>query len=337
MTWMLTGGAGYIGAHVLRALHEAGEHVVVLDDLSTGDLDRVPAGVPLVVASVLDGRRVAQTLREYAVDGVIHLAGKKAVEESVRFPLRYYHENSEGVRTLLQAMADCGTRRLVFSSSAAVYGVPTAALVGEDAPATPQSPYGRSKLVGEWMVADAARSQGVGAVSLRYFNVVGCATPELADRAGSNLFPRVLDALRDGRRPTVFGSDYPTSDGSGVRDYIHVADLAEAHVAATRLADRLSDPSPDRGGHQVLNVGCGRGYSVLEVLRAFAEITGLDTTPLILPRRPGDAGSVVADPSRAAAVLGWSARHDLTDMVTSAWEAEQVERAALAAATQTSA
>jgi UDP-glucose 4-epimerase len=341
MTWMLTGGAGYIGAHVLRALHEAGEHVVVLDDLSTGDPGRVPAGVPLVVASVLDGRRVAQALREHAVDGVIHLAGKKAVEESVRFPLRYYHENAEGVRTLLQAMADSGTRRLVFSSSAAVYGVPSTSLVGEDAPATPQSPYGRSKLVGEWMVADAARSQGVGAVSLRYFNVVGCATSDLADRAGSNLFPRVLDALREGRRPTVFGSDYPTPDGSGVRDYIHVADLADAHVAATRLADRLSDRSTDRsadrGGHQVLNVGCGRGYSVLEVLRAFAEVTGLDTTPLILPRRPGDAACVVADPSRAAAVLGWTARHDLTDMVTSAWEAEQVLSAALAATTATSA
>src|SRR3954468_13064980 len=315
MTWMLTGGAGYIGAHVLRALHEAGENVVVLDDLSTGDRSRVPAGVPLVVASVLDGRRVTQAMRDHAVDGVVHLAGKKAVEESVRLPLRYYHENAEGVRTLLQAMSDTGTRRLVFSSSAAVYGVPTVPLVAEDAPAAPQSPYGRSKLVGEWMVADAARSQGVGAVSLRYFNVVGCGTPELADRAGSNLFPRVLDALREGRRPTVFGDDYATPDGSGVRDYIHVADLADAHVAATRLT-----AAP---GHQVLNVGCGRGYSVLEVLRAFAEITGLDTAPTILPRRPGDAGSVVADPSRARAVLGWSARHDLTAMVTSAWEAEQ--------------
>jgi UDP-glucose 4-epimerase len=327
MTWMLTGGAGYIGAHVLRALHEAGERVVVLDDLSTGDPGRLPAGVPLILASVLDGRRITQALREHEVDGVIHLAGKKAVEESVRFPLRYYHENAEGVRTLLQAMADAGTRRLVFSSSAAVYGVPTTALVGEDAPATPQSPYGRSKLVGEWMVADAARSQGVGAVSLRYFNVVGCATPALADRAGSNLFPRVLDALREGRRPTVFGSDYPTPDGSGVRDYIHVADLAEAHVAATRITARMAE----RGGHEVLNVGCGHGYSVLEVLRAFAEVTGLDTTPLVLPRRPGDAGSVVADPSRAQAVLGWAARHDLTDMVTSAWEAELVMRASLAA------
>jgi UDP-glucose 4-epimerase len=135
----------------------------------------------------------------------------------------------------------------------------------------------------------------------------------------------------------VFGSDYPTPDGSGVRDYIHVADLADAHVAATRLADRLMDEAPDQGDHQVLNVGCGRGYSVLEVLRAFAEITGLDTTPQVLPRRAGDAGSVVADPSRAAAVLGWTARHDLTDMVTSAWDAEQVLRAALAAATPTSA
>src|SRR3954462_11668306 len=156
---MLTGGAGYIGAHVLRALQAAGERVVVLDDLSTGDPGRVPADVPLITTSVLDGRRVTQALREHEVEGVIHLAGKKAVEESVRFPLRYYHENAEGVRTLLQAMADTGTRRLVFSSSAAVYGVPAAPLVNEGAAAAPQSPYGRSKLLGEWMVADATRSQ----------------------------------------------------------------------------------------------------------------------------------------------------------------------------------
>jgi UDP-glucose 4-epimerase len=315
MTWMLTGGAGYIGGHVLRALQAAGEQVVVLDDLSTGDPRRVPHGVPLEVASVLDGSRVVKVLQAYGVRGVIHLAGKKAVEESVRLPLRYYHENAEGVRRLLQAMSDADVRRLVFSSSAAVYAPPTAPLVTEDAPTVPQSPYGRSKLVGEWMVADAAGSRGFGAVSLRYFNVVGNAAPELADRAGTNLFPRILDALRGGRRPTVFGLDYPTPDGSGVRDYIHVADLADAHVAATRLT---ADP-----GHAVLNVGCGRGYSVLEVLDAFAAETGLDTTPEIFPRRAGDAASVVADPGRAAEVLGWRARHHLADMVASAWEAER--------------
>jgi UDP-glucose 4-epimerase len=329
MTWMLTGGAGYIGAHVLRALQAAGERVVVLDDLSTGDARRVPDGVPLEVASVLDGRRVTRVLGEHDVHGVIHLAGKKAVEESVRLPLHYYHENAEGVRCLLQAMADADVRRLVFSSSAAVYAPPTAPLVTEDAPAVPQSPYGRSKLVGEWIVADAAHALGMGAVSLRYFNVVGNAAPELADRGGTNLFPRILDALRAGRRPTVFGLDYPTPDGSGVRDYVHVADLADAHVAATRLtlAPR----------HTVLNVGCGRGYSVLEVLRAFAAETGLDTTPEIHPRRAGDAASVVADPRRAAEVLGWTARHDLIDMVASAWEAEQALRGATTGATVPSA
>jgi UDP-glucose 4-epimerase len=329
MTWMLTGGAGYIGAHVLRSLQAAGERVVVLDDLSTGDPRRVPAGVPLVVGSVLDGRRVAQVLREHDISGVIHLAGKKAVEESVLFPLRYYHENAEGVRTLLQAMGDAGTRRLVFSSSAAVYGPPATALVAEDAPTTPQSPYGRSKLVGEWMVSDAARSQGIRAVSLRYFNVVGCATPALADRGGTNLFPRIIEAVRAGWRPTVFGADYATPDGSGVRDYIHVADLADAHVAATRLTGQP--------GHEVLNVGCGRGYSVFEVLRAFADVSALDTTPDVRPRRAGDAGSVVADPRRATALLGWAARHGLAEMVASAWEAEQALHADDSAATATSA
>ena len=179
------------------------------------------------------------------------------------------------------------------------------------------------------MVADQARAQGIGAVSLRYFNVVGSAATELADRGGTNLFPRIIDALRAGRRPPVFGIDYPTPDGSGVRDYIHVADLAEAHLAATGLTD---EP-----GHTVLNVGCGRGYSVLEVLRAFAVETGLDTSPEIHPRRPGDAASVVADPRRAVEALGWTARHGLVDMVASAWEAEQALRTATDGATLASA
>jgi UDP-glucose 4-epimerase len=320
MTWLLTGGAGYIGSHVLRSLRAAREHVVVLDDLSTGDARRVPAGVPLVVAPLLDQRRLVRTLTEHEVTGVVHLAGKKGVEESVRLPLTYYRENVEGLRSLLEAMDATGVRRLVFSSSAAVYTPPAQGRVTEDDPTVPQSPYGRSKLIGEWMIGDASNTAGLGALSLRYFNVVGSASPELADTGSSNLFPQVLAALRERRRPTVFGTDYPTPDGSAVRDYIHVVDLAEAHVAATAATDRP--------GHTVLNVGCGHGYSVLEVLAAFATVTGLDTTPAPQPRRPGDAAAVVADPARAAQVLAWSARHGLADMVTSAWRAEQAREPA---------
>jgi UDP-glucose 4-epimerase len=312
-TWLLTGGAGYIGAHVLRALRAAGLDVVVLDDLSTGRAERVPPGVPLIEASVLDRRAVELVLREYGVAGVVHLAGKKAVEESVREPLRYYRENGDGVLALLQAMDGAGVRRLVFSSSAAVYGAPASSPVLEDDPTVPLSPYGRSKLLGEWMVADAAGTAAIGAVSLRYFNVVGCAEPALADTGTSNLFPRVLDALAREEPPVVFGTDYPTPDGSCVRDYIHVADLARAHVAATALT------AP--GAHHALNVGCGRGYTVLEVLAMFAEVTGRDTTPRPLGRRAGDPPAMVADPGRARALLGWDAHHGLREMVTSTWEA----------------
>jgi UDP-glucose 4-epimerase len=313
MSWMLTGGAGYIGAHVLRALQRAGLDVVVVDDLSTGDARRVPADVPFIEASVLDRRAVELALRDYDVTGVVHLAGKKAVEESVRQPLRYYRENGEGVLCLLEAMQRRGVGRLVFSSSAAVYGIPARTPVVEDAPTEPLSPYGRSKLAGEWMVADAARAGGIGAVSLRYYNVVGCEEPALADTGNSNLFPRVIDAIMRQERPDVFGSDYPTTDGSCVRDYIHVADLAEAHVAATALT------SP--GEHEVLNIGSGRGYSVLEVLAIFAEVTGRATTPMLGARRAGDPPSMVADPGRAQRLLGWVARHGLKDMVASSWQA----------------
>jgi UDP-glucose 4-epimerase len=317
MTWLLTGGAGYIGAHVLRALRGAGEEVVVLDDLSTGLPERVPADVPLVVASVLDRRAVQAAMREHQVTGVVHLAGKKAVEESMRLPLHYYRENIEGVLSLLEAMKAEEVHRLVFSSSAAVYGTPTTPTVTEDSPTSAQSPYGRSKLIGEWMVRDAAAAAGVGAASLRYFNVVGCAQPALVDTGGTNLFPRVIEALHRGERPMVFGTDYPTPDGTCVRDYIHVSDLADAHVAAARMT-RLS-------GCQVINVGRGQGFTVLEVLRAFGAVAGREVSPVLGPRRAGDPASMVAEVTKAASLLGWRARLGLEEMVASAWEGAGVQ------------
>ena len=310
----MTGGAGYIGAHVVRSLLAAGLGVVVLDDLSTGRASRVPADVPLVREAVQDRPTVCAALDEYGVVGVIHLAAKKAVAESCADPLLYYGENLDGLVGLLEAMRSTGVGRLVYSSSAAVYGTVEGSAVAEDSPTRPESPYGRTKLVGEWIVADAVSAYSMSAVSLRYFNVVGAACPELGDVGTENLFPRVLAHLGNGAPLPVFGSDYRTPDGTCVRDYIHVADLAEAHVAAIALTVQPATSA-------VLNVGCGRGHSVLEVVSEFERVTGHPVPHVLAPRRPGDPPSMVACTDRAAAELGWTARYGLTAMVATAWEA----------------
>ncbi|MEV0226718.1 UDP-glucose 4-epimerase GalE [Streptomyces sp. NPDC050704] len=314
MTWLITGGAGYIGAHVVRAMTRAGERAVVYDDLSTGISERVPDGVPLVVGSTLDGERVARTLTDYAVTGVVHLAAKKQVGESVELPLHYYRENVEGLRVLLAAVAEAGVPSFVFSSSAAVYGMPDVDLVTEETPCAPMSPYGETKLAGEWLVRATGRAHGLSTASLRYFNVAGAATPELADVGVFNVVPMVFEKLTEGAPPRIFGDDYPTPDGTCVRDYIHVVDLAEAHVAAAR---RLA-AAP--GTDLTLNIGRGEGVSVREMIDLINETTGYDLPPTVTPRRPGDPARVVASADRITAELAWKAKHDVRDMVTSAWE-----------------
>ncbi len=236
MTWLVTGGAGYIGAHVVRALQGDGAEVVVLDDLSTGAADRVD-GVPFVQGSVLDRGGLRKVLREHAVTGVVHIAAKKQVGESMADPLLYYRENVEGLVALLDSCREKGVDRLVFSSSAATYGLPDVDLVDEDTPKAPLSPYGESKLVGEWMLDHCERAYGMRSMNLRYFNVAGCATPELGDVGVFNLVPMVFERLQAGRRPRVFGGDYPTPDGTCVRDYVHVGDIADAHLAAARALE----------------------------------------------------------------------------------------------------
>ena len=310
MTWLVTGGAGYIGLHVVAALRAAGHDAVVLDDLSTGRGHLVE--VPLVRGSVHDADLLRATIAEHGVRGVVHLAAKKQVGESVERPLHYYRENVDGLLTLLEVMAQTGVGVLVFSSSAAVYGMPDVDLVTEETPTTPLSPYGETKLVGEWLTRAAATASGLRFALLRYFNVAGAARPELADEGVTNLVPMVFARLTAGERPMLFGDDYPTPDGSCVRDFIHVADLAEAHVAAL---DHLAAGGADL----LLNVGRGEGASVREVLAVVGEVTGLPTEPEVLPRRPGDPPRVVASADRIRSELGWSARHDLRDMVTSAW------------------
>lgn len=313
-TWLLTGGAGYIGGHIIFALRSAGMDVVVLDDLSTGRRERVPAGVPFVEASVLDTDRVRSALREHRVDGVVHLAAKKAVGESVERPLVYYRENVGGFESLLSAMTDVGVGRMVFSSSAAVWGTPEAERVTEADPTSPISPYGETKLVCEWLLRDVGAATGMRWAALRYFNVAGAGRPELGDTSVANLIPLVFQALQAGQRPKVFGDDYPTRDGTCVRDYIHVVDLAEAHVAAARKLD--AGPLAE-----VYNIGRGQGVTVQEVLDVAREVTGQRFDPEVTARRTGDPAAYFADPGKAQRELGWAAERDLEDMVRSAWEA----------------
>ncbi len=316
MTWLLTGGAGYIGAHIVRAFQRADVRVVVLDDLSTGIRSNVPADVPLVVASVADQTVVAAALREHEVTGVLHLAAKKSVGESVAKPLLYWDDNVGGMRALLQACVDVGVDRVLFSSSAAVYGTPPTNFVTEQTPTAPMSPYGESKLAGEWMLKDLAVANGLRWAALRYFNVAGAGAPELRDRSVSNLIPMTFEALSAGRHPQLFGDDYDTRDGSCIRDYIHVVDLAEAHVAAARRLDEQ-----DTG--DLYNVGRGEGVTVKEVYETVRAVTGIDFVYDVAPRRPGDPAAYFADPAKIETDLGWKARLDLEEMVRSAWDGWQ--------------
>ncbi len=312
MTWLLTGGAGYIGAHVLRALRASGRDVVVVDDLSTGRAEVVPADVPLVRADVRDRAAVARVMTEHGVVGVVHLAAKKAVGESVAEPLRYYRENVDGALALAEAMVDAGVARIVYSSSAAVYGDVDVDLVTEDTPTRPMSPYGETKLIGEWVFRDAAVAHGLAVTALRYFNVAGAGSDELVDTAVANLIPMVLRAHARGDRPQIFGADYPTPDGTCIRDYIHVADLADAHVAA---AAALEVGGP---GFSAYNIGRGTGSSVREVIASVAAAMGVELDPEVVARRPGDPAVLVASADRAAAGLGWKATRDLDAMTASA-------------------
>jgi len=317
MKWMLTGGAGYIGAHILRALHDQGHDVVVLDDLSTGLRRKVSEGVPFVQASILDTGSVTRALADHQVDGVIHLAAKKSVGESVEQPHMYFEQNVQGTMALLEAIKAADVHHMVLSSSAAVYGSPDADAVTEDTPTMPINPYGQTKLAQEWLVRDLSESgYDLSWVALRYFNVAGAGADDLGDTGVFNLIPMVLRALDYGQAPQVFGDTYPTPDGTCIRDYIHVQDLAEAHVAAVTQAER-------GGRTDIYNVGRGMGFSVLDVLDAVRSAMGSDFAHEISAPRAGDPASLVAEVNRIHSELGWQAQRDLADMVTSAWSAWQ--------------
>ena len=319
MSWLVTGGSGYIGAHVVDALHARGERAVVLDDFSTGE--RGCTGDAVVVeGSILDEDLVRRTIKEHSVRGIIHIAAKKQVGESVADPVKYYRENVVGTIGLLQAAVDTGLESFVFSSSAATYGMPDLDIVTEDAPTEPMSPYGTSKLIGEWAARDIAAATGLRVISLRYFNVAGAARPELGDPGVFNLIPMAFERIVAGEPPRIFGDDYPTADGTCIRDYISVVDIADAHVAAL---ENLVAGKADDASFRIYNIGRGEGSSVREVLKTVAAVTGSDLEPVVVERRPGDPARVVASADRIRHDLGWTAKHDLEDMVSSAWEAWQ--------------
>ena len=321
---LVTGGAGYIGSHVALALRDAGVRVVVLDDLSTGVEASVPDGVTMIRGSTADTAMVASLLRLYDVDAVMHFAGSLVVPDSVVRPLAYWRNNVANTMSVVEACVQAGIRRLVFSSTAAVYGLSDRAAVDEDVVPAPINPYGSSKLAAERLLADAAAAHGIRVAVLRYFNVAG-ADPDGRNgqrTLGATHLIKVACEAATGQRPgmSVFGRDYDTADGTCVRDFIHVSDLAEAHLLAL-------DYLRAGGADATLNCGYGRGHSVTEVIEAVERLSGARLRVQAMPRRAGDPPSLVAQADRIRAVLGWQPRHAaLDDIIGSslAWERRMI-------------
>lgn len=320
MTVLVTGGAGYIGSHMVLALLDAGEKVVVVDNLSTGFRWAVPPAATLVVGDAGDQDLLRTVIRKHAVKSIIHFAGSIVVPDSVADPLGYYHNNTVKSRALMEVAVEMGVKNFIFSSTAAVYGNPKVTPVAEDAELKPMSPYGSSKLMTEIMLADTARAHDFRYVALRYFNVAG-ADPQ--GRSGQST-PRATHLIKVacetalGKRKSmeVYGTDYPTADGTCVRDYIHVSDLARAHLAALKYLRK--DGAPD-----VFNCGYSRGYSVHQVIGAVKKASGQDFEVSLSPRRPGDPAAIVAASDKIRRTLGWQPQHDNLDLIVTgalAWE-----------------
>lgn len=326
MTVLVTGGAGYIGSHMVLALQDAGQKAVVLDDLSTGFDWLLPPEVKLVLGDVADEALVAQTIRENGCDALAHFAARIVVPDSVADPLGYYLANTVKTRALIETAVKAGVKHVIFSSTAAVYGEPATVPVPEDLETSPINPYGRSKLMSEWMIQDAAKAHGFTYVILRYFNVAGADPRGRSGQSTPNATHLIKVATQAalGQRShlDVYGTDYPTPDGSCLRDYIQVSDLAEAHRVAL-------DHLRSGGESLILNCGYGRGYSVLEVVDVVKRVSGRDFEVRLSPRRAGDPARIVAGADRIRERLGWTPRHDdLEGIVRQAldWEAALARR-----------
>lgn len=313
MTWLVTGGAGYIGSHVADAMLRAGHGVVVVDDLSTGKAAFVPSGVVMMTGAVDDPQVMETVFENHTIEGVIHLAGYKFAGLSVTHPLEAYRRNTIATVVLLDQVVAHGTPPVIFSSSCSVYGDTGSARVDEGFPLTPASPYGRSKLASEQIIQDVGRSHGLVHTSLRYFNVIGTRLPEVWDLSSQNIVPSVHDALLAGQTPRINGVDYDTPDGTCMRDYIDVGELADAHVHAAKRAQKGLPLRP------AYNLGSDRGASVTDVITASLTVTGRECVPEVGPRRPGDPASIIATSALAQADLGWSPTLTLQDMIAADW------------------
>src|SRR6201747_1641559 len=320
MTVLVTGGAGYIGSHMVRARAEAGESVVVIDNLSTGFSTSLPEGVPLFIGDAADENLVEGVIAAHGVESIVHFAGSVVVPDSMRDPLAYYRNNTMTTRSLLNAAVKCGVNRFIFSSTAAVYGNPDRMPVTEDAPTRPLSPYGSSKLMTEIMLHDVAAAHGMNYVVLRLFSVAGAdplARIGLSTAGATHLLKIAVEAATGQRaKIDVFGTDYPTPDGSAVRDFIHVSALAQAHRAALSYLR-------DGGTSATLNCGYGRGYSVLETIEAVRRVANRNFAVQHAPRRPGDIMTMVADTGRIRSTLDWTPQYDDLDTIAAhalAWE-----------------
>ena len=312
MKLLVTGGAGYIGSHIVWQAQQAGHQCTVLDNMSTGLGSRVDCEVAQIDLTDPAAVTNLERLLSKGFDAVIHLAARKQVGESVEKPELYFKDNIGGLANLLTAMRNTSHTKLVFSSSAATYGMPDKESISEDDPTNPINPYGQTKLIGECMIENA-KHWGLKSVSLRYFNVAGTGKQGLADTAALNLIPIAIGQLRSGKSPVVFGNDYPTKDGSCVRDYVHVTDLAIAHLAAVEYLGRNDRP------FDVFNIGTGKGASVIEVLDELKRVSGIDFQYEISERRAGDPPKLVANVDRMEKVLGLKAKHDLSEIIQSAW------------------
>ena len=321
MTVLVTGGAGYIGSHMTYGLIDRGESVVVVDNLATGVRGLVSEKASFVQGNAGDAELVMRVIRDFEVNAVIHFAGSIVVPDSVAEPLKYYANNTVVSRALAQACVDTGVRHFIFSSTAAVYGMGDGQMVSEDAPKAPINPYGRSKLMTEWMLQDAANVHDFRFVALRYFNVAGAdskmRTGQSTPRA-THLIKRACQvALKRAAQLDIFGTDYPTPDGTGVRDFIHVEDLIDAHLLALDALRGGANPA-------IYNCGYGRGYSVRQIVGAIEQLTGAPLPIRESPRRPGDPALLIADSTRLQRELHWRPKHDsLAEIVRSAFEWER--------------